>query len=183
VQVCNELLKGTQRMNRMTEDLVEMARVEGGELKVEKAPLEFDAFIRLTVARAEGALETGRLQIEIPQGLPLVQADSDRLERILLNLLSNALKYSSRETPVKIEACRKSGELEISVIDHGQGIAPEDLPRIFDRFSRVKGERRADSVGLGLYITRKLVEAHGGRIRVESTPGEGSTFRFTLPLA
>ncbi len=183
VQVCNELLKGTQRMNRMTEDLVEMARVEGGELKVEKSPLELDAFIRLTVARAEGALETGRLQIEVPQGLPLVQADPDRVERILFNLISNALKYSSRETPVRIEACRKHGELEVSVIDRGLGIASEDLPRIFNRFSRVKGERRADSVGLGLYITRKLVEAHGGRIRVESTPGEGSTFFFTLPLA
>jgi len=183
LQVCDELLKGTQRMNRMTEDLVEMARVEGGELKVEKSRLELDAFIRLTVARAEGALETNRLQVEIPQGLPEVQADPDRLERILLNLLSNALKYSSRETPVRLEAARKNGAIEISVIDHGQGIAPEDLPRIFDRFSRVKGERRADSVGLGLYITRKLVEAHGGRIRVESAPGEGSIFSFTLPLA
>jgi signal transduction histidine kinase len=82
-----------------------------------------------------------------------------------------------------LEARRKEGEIEISVIDRGEGIAPEDQPRIFERFYRPKGVRRSDSVGLGLYITQKLVEAQGGSIRVKSTPGEGSTFSFTLPLA
>jgi len=109
-------------------------------------------------------------------------ADPDLLERILLNLLTNAMKYSPAESPVRLEARRQDGAIEISVIDRGQGIAPEDQPRLFERFCRPKGARRADSVGLGLYITRKLVEVQGGCIGVESTPGEGSTFSFTLPL-
>ena len=182
LQFCAELLKGTQRINRMTEDLVDIARVEGGGLKVEKTDLELDAFIRQTVARAEGALEMGRLKVDIPEGLPPVPADPDRLERILLNLLSNALKFSSLETPVRLEACRKDDGIQISVIDRGKGISPGDQPRIFDRFYLVKGDRRTDSVGLGLYITRKLVEAHGGHIQLSSAPGQGSTFSFTLPL-
>jgi signal transduction histidine kinase len=105
------------------------------------------------------------------------------LERILLNLLSNAMKYSPPESPIRLQARRTDGEVLVSVVDQGIGIAPEDQPRLFERFCRPKGVRRADSVGLGLYITRMLVEAHGGRIRVESELGKGSTPSFTLPLA
>jgi len=186
--MCDEVLKGAQRMNRMIEELVDMARLEGGQLVPKPSPLPFGAFVqqllgRLQGVRLKGCLETDRLTVEIPVGLPPVLADPDLLERILLNLLSNAMKYSPAESPIRLEARRKEGGIEISVIDRGEGLAPEDQSRIFDRFCRPKGARRPDSVGLGLYITRKLVEAHGGRIRVESTLGKGSTFSFTLPLA
>lgn len=186
--MCDEVLKGAQRMKRMIEALVDVARLEGGQLAPKASALPLGPFVqqlfgRMKAVRLKGFLETERLTVEIPADLPPVLADPDLLERILLNLLSNAMKYSPAESAVRLEARRKEGEIEISVIDRGEGIAPEDQARIFDRFYRPKGVRRSDSVGLGLYITRKLVEAHGGRIRVESTPGEGSTFSFTLPVA
>ncbi|HEX2947965.1 MAG TPA: sensor histidine kinase, partial [Armatimonadota bacterium] len=110
-------------------------------------------------------------------------ADQNRLERILVNLLSNALKYSFPNTPVLITAHRQGSEVVIAITDHGPGIAAEHLPHIFERFYRIKKEREAESIGLGLHIAKLLVEAHGGRIWAESTPGEGSTFSFTLPVA
>ncbi|HEY7745688.1 MAG TPA: PAS domain S-box protein [Desulfuromonadales bacterium] len=186
--MCDEVLKGAQRMNRMIEALVDVARLEGGQLVPKASTLLLGSFVqqllgRLQGVRLKGFLETGRLTAEIPADLPPVMADPDLLERILLNLLTNAMKYSPAESPVRLEARRKEGEIEISVIDRGEGIAPEDQSCIFERFCRLAGVRRGDSVGLGLYITRKLVEAQGGSIRVESAPGEGSTFFFTLPLA
>jgi two-component system phosphate regulon sensor histidine kinase PhoR len=110
-------------------------------------------------------------------------ADPSRLERILTNLISNALKYSPPEAEVVVRAERVDSCLQVSVVDRGIGIAPEDLPHLFERFYRTRGSRKAEGLGLGLYITRMLVEAHGGRIWAESELGKGSTFSFTLPLA
>jgi signal transduction histidine kinase len=138
---------------------------------------------RFRGARLKGELAPERLTIEIPADLPPVLVDPDLLERILLNLLTNAMKYSPPESPVTLAASRTGGEVLISVTDRGAGIAAADQPRLFERFYRPQGFRRADSVGLGLYITRMLVEAQGGRIRVESEPGKGSTFSFSLPVA
>jgi signal transduction histidine kinase len=101
----------------------------------------------------------------------------------MLNLLTNAEKYSPPESPVEVRAIREGEQVAISVADRGQGIAHEDLPHIFERFYRPTAGRKAEGVGLGLYITKGLVEAHGGRIAVVSEPGEGATFTFTLPIA
>ena len=186
--MCDELLKGAQRMNRMIEALVDMARLEGGQMVPKASALPLGACVlqllgRLQGLRLKGGMDTERLVIDIPEDLPPVLADPDLLERILLNLLSNAMKYSPPECPVSLAASRRDGKVLVSVTDRGAGIVPEDQAHIFERFYRPKGVRHSDSVGLGLYITRMLVEAHGGLIHVESTPGEGSTFSFTLPLA
>lgn len=186
--MCDEIVKGAQRMNRMIEALVDVARLEGRQLLPKVCPLPIAACLqqllgRLQGVRLKGGLDTARLTVDIPPELPPVLADPDLLERIFLNLLSNAMKYSSPESPVWLQVRHEGSEVLVSVIDQGDGIAPEDQPRIFDRFYRPQGARRADSVGLGLYITRMLVEAHGGRVRVESEPGKGSTFTFTLPVA
>lgn len=186
--MCDEVLKGAQRMNRMIEALVDMARLEGGQLLPKACPLPLGSCVQQLISRFQGARLKGglapeRLTIEIPADLPPVLADPDMLERILLNLLTNAMKYSPQESPVSLAASRTDGEALISVTDQGTGIAAADQPRLFERFYRPQGVRRADSVGLGLYITRMLVEAQGGRIRVESEPGKGSTFSFSIPLA
>jgi signal transduction histidine kinase len=186
--MCDEVLKGAQRMNRMIEALVDMARLEGGQLLPKACPLPLGSCVQQLISRFQGARLKGglapeRLTIEIPADLPPVLADPDMLERILLNLLTNAMKYSPQESPVSLAAIRTDGEALISVTDQGTGIAAADQPRLFERFYRPQGVRRADSVGLGLYITRMLVEAQGGRIRVESEPGKGSTFSFSIPLA
>lgn len=177
------ILAGAERMDAMIEDLVDAARLEGGELTLEKEPIPIAHFVSELLQRASAVLQTSRIITEVPSELPAVSADPDRLERILTNLLSNALKYSPPESSVTL-GCRREGEDVLFFIrDRGQGIHPDDLPHIFDRYYRPRGGKRAGSVGLGLYITRSLVEAHGGRIRVESEPEKGSTFYFTLPSA
>ncbi len=127
--------------------------------------------------RLAGTMDVGRIRVEIPEGLPPAWADPDRLERILTNLLSNALKYSAPGTPVTVGVVQRDGEIVTSVCDQGPGIAPEQLPRLFQRYYRTEagGERQE---GLGLYITKRLVEAHGGRIWVRSQVGWEASSRL-----
>jgi signal transduction histidine kinase len=121
-----------------------------------------------------------------PQGEPLqVWADPDRLAEVLTNLLDNAVKYSPAGSRITVQAQRTDGQVMIVVSDEGIGIPPDELDKIFDKFHRVdrKDAKESYGHGLGLYITRKLVEAQGGQIGVESLPGQGSRFSFTLPSA
>ncbi len=183
VQSAEAIVTGAKRMNAMIQDLVDMARVESRQLALARASVELRPFVFDLKQRLAGVLDTARLRMAIPEKLPPVWADPNRLERILTNLLSNALKYSDPETEVVVTAEGVGEAVEISVIDRGVGISDEDLPHIFDRFYRAKRARKATGLGLGLYITRMLVEAHGGQIRAESEPGKGSTFFFSLPSA
>lgn len=175
------ILTGAKQMDRMIEDLVETARLESGEIKLEAVPVRLDQFFAAFLQRSAPVLDTSRIVTDVPE-LPPVTADPSRLERILTNLLSNALKYSPPDTVVKVRARQDGQSLVVSVHDHGIGIDPEDLPHVFERFYRFKSGKKAGSVGLGLYITRALVEAHGGQVCIESAPGVGSEFFFTLPL-
>jgi len=170
-------------MNAMILDLVDSARLEANQLRMEPASVDLRSFVLDLQGRLAGALAMDRVRVQIPEGLPQVSADPNRLERILTNLLSNALKYSEPETEVFVGAERQDGMVRVWVSDSGVGIAEEDIPQLFQRFYRAKSGRKAEGLGLGLYITRMLVEAHGGKIWVESDLGKGSTFSFTLPLA
>jgi len=171
------------RVNAMIKDLVDSARLESGKLQLQVQPVEIDSFVSSLLERFRAVKDFQRTRLEMPSGLPLVMADPDRLERILANLLTNALKYSPPEKEVLLRAERRNSEVVVSVTDQGFGIPAEDLPNIFDRFYRATGAQRAEGLGLGLYITRMLVEAHGGRIWVESEVGRGTTFYFSLPMA
>jgi len=177
------IITSARRMDAIIQDLVDSARVESGQLRLEMERVQLSSFLSELLERVAPVIDVSRIRVHIPQELPPIAADRDRLERILINLLTNALKYSPGSTEVLIGAEKTNGEIAVSVTDRGVGIAPEDLPHIFERFYRAKGQRRAEGLGLGLYITKMLVEAHGGRIWVESEPGKGSTFRFTLPAA
>jgi signal transduction histidine kinase len=174
------ILAAARRMERMLRDLSDSARSESGTLELAQAPIPLRPFVVEMLERSEGALDAGRIENAISDSLPPVFADPDRLDRILANLLGNALKYTRDRVLLRAE--REGAEVRIAVADRGPGIAPGDLPRIFDRYYR--GQRHeGEGLGLGLYIVRKLVEAHGGRIWVDSRPGEGSTFNFTIPAA
>ncbi|MCL4465149.1 MAG: PAS domain-containing sensor histidine kinase, partial [Chloroflexi bacterium] len=177
------VITSARRMNAMIEDLVDSLRLESGQLHIEKRPVDLKAFVSNLLDRARESMDVGRIKVYIPEDLPQVSADPDRLERIMVNLISNALKYSAPETEVLIRAEKTNQKVTVSVTDRGLGIAPEDLPHIFVRFYQPKAGRRAGGLGLGLYITKMLVEAQGGRIWVESELGKGSAFYFTLPLA
>ncbi len=172
------------RMNTMIQDLVYSARLESGGLVTRRQPVDLPAVVRDLLARVKEAMDTARVCIQTAETPPPVLADLDHIERIMVNLLSNALKYSTHGSRVTVAFRRDDGEVITSVADSGQGIAPEDLHRLFERYYRVPAVRdQEEGLGLGLYITKKLVEAHGGEIWVESEPGNGSTFFFSLPIA
>ncbi len=178
------IITSARRMNAMIQDLVDSARLEAGQIRLRPMPLDLRTFAYNLKERLADELETGRIVVEAPADLPQVRADPDRLERILTNLLSNALKYSTPGTPVVVTLTPRNGEVETAVADRGPGIAPEELPHLFSRYYRARARREGkEGLGLGLYIAKGLVEAHGGRIGVASEPGVGSTFSFTLPVA
>jgi signal transduction histidine kinase len=174
------ILAAARRMDRMLRDLADAARSESGNLELAPSALDLRPFVDRFLEAADGVLERPRVENAVPAAAPRVLADADRLDRILVNLVGNALKYSQER--VVISADGAGDVVRISVADKGPGISPEDLPRIFERYYR--GQRHeGEGLGLGLFIVRKLVEAHGGRIWADSRPGLGSTFTFTLPIA
>ncbi len=183
IKSVDSILVGARRMNSMIQDLVDSARLESGQLILDKEPVALAFFLHDLLERSEVAIDTERVEVQSGPEVPPVLADASRLERIMINLLSNALKYSDPDSRVLVRAERGDGYVTVSVQDHGPGIDLQDLPRIFDRFFRSRGGRKTEGLGLGLYITRMMVEAHGGHIWVESESGTGSTFYFTLPMA
>jgi signal transduction histidine kinase len=170
-----------RRLERLIGDLLDVSRLSSGRLLLRPSQVDLVEVARRCTALTQTAGQAGRVRVETDQDSIFGWWDPVRLEQILDNLLSNALKYdpTGGEVLVRIE---NLGEVRVSVHDRGPGIRAEALPHLFDRFYRAEAtERRATGLGLGLHITKGLVEAHGGRITVESDPGQGSTFRFTLP--
>ena len=174
-----------KRMGKMIADMVEASRLEAGQMPLDRVPLDLYSLVLDTVRRLEVSGLERRVAVEMPEEvLPPVLGDVSAIERVLGNLVGNALKYSAPEAPVVVRFARREHELVVSVCDRGQGIPPEELPHIFERYYRSQANRgRHEGLGLGLYISRLIVEAHGGQIRCESEPGQGSTFSFTLPVA
>ena len=174
--------RSCSRMAAMIQDLVEATQLEAGQLMLARAPVDVGALLGELLERLRGGLDVDRVRLSLSSGVPAADADPLRLERILVNLLSNALKYSPPQTEVAVGLERGAGGLVlVTITDRGVGIGPEDRLQIFERWFRARGERRPEGLGLGLYITRLLVEAHGGRVEVESELGQGSTFRVYLP--
>ncbi len=177
--------KSGKHLLTVINDILDLTRVEVGRLKLALEPVGLAGFVEevLTVVREGAPAKRPNLTSEVPAGLPPAVADPVRLRQILYNLLSNAVKFTSEEGTVTVGAESLEGDLAVWVRDTGIGIAPEDQERIFREFEQVDGSfaRQYQGTGLGLALTRKLVELHGGRIWVESAPGKGSTFTFTLP--
>jgi signal transduction histidine kinase len=170
-------------MGVMIRDLVEAARMEDGRLVLALQPIELAPYLARLLQLQGGALEVARVRLDLAPGLPPASADPARLERIVTNLVGNALKYGAPGTEVTLSAEMRGDQIAVSVRDRGPGIAAKDLPRIFERFFRGSATQKQDGLGLGLYIVQLLVEAHGGRVWAESTLGEGATFTFTIPAA
>ena len=183
-QAAQGISSGARRMNTMIQDLVDSARLESGQMNLHLTPLDLVPFISGLKETLVGALPIERISIDACETLPRVVADSNRLERVVTNLLSNALKYSDAGSRVTVAISQLRDEVVVSVSDRGPGISEDQIPLLFQRFHRVEGTTgHREGTGLGLYITKAMVEAHGGRIWVESEVGKGSTFSFTLPVA
>jgi PAS domain S-box-containing protein len=171
------------RLNKLVGNLLYASRIQAGGLLMEIAPLELTPLISSVVRRRLAQSPHIEIALELPAHLPGVMADRERIEEVLQNLLDNAVKYSPRQRTFRV-ACHATGdEVIISVSDAGMGIALREQEHIFDRFHRAAHNeaQTTPGAGLGLYICRAIVEAHGGHIWVESTLHEGSTFSFSLP--
>ncbi|MGH9001388.1 MAG: ATP-binding protein [Acidimicrobiia bacterium] len=170
------------RVTRLITELLDISRLETGRLRLRCQMVDIAELARVIVEKVEISYPEIEVSMLFPDGLPRVYADADKVEQVLTNLLENAAKYAEGHT-VRVEASFDgvAGELAVAVHDVGKGIPPAELPRLFNKFFRGSEGGRPSGSGLGLYIARGLVEAHGGRIGAESRLGEGSTFTFTLP--
>jgi two-component system sensor histidine kinase BaeS len=181
------ILDNSRHLVRLLNDLLDLARSDAGQLKIEPAPTEPATLVADAVRAIRGQVEARgqTLSEEIEPGLPSVAADRDRIRQVMLNLLANANEYCPEGASIRITAKRVGDEVEIGVIDDGQGIPEDQLEHIFDRFTRGDAgmTQRVGGTGLGLAISKSLVELHGGAIAAESTPGSGSRFSFRLPAA
>jgi signal transduction histidine kinase len=199
--VYQRLAKETRRLERLINDLQELSKAEAGYLPIKLGPVNLRPLLESLVQKfSDQLLEDGPvLRLECPDQLPLVLADVDRVEQVLVNLLGNALTYTKTGSiTVRVWTEPEGGKalaqhavrlivprLWIAVTDTGVGIAPQDLPHVFERFWRAEKSRNQHTggTGIGLAISQRLVELQGGEIEVESQLGVGSTFRFYLPLA
>jgi PAS domain S-box-containing protein len=178
------IVQAAGQMDRLIQDLLDVGRIEGGGLRLDAEPLAVGALVgeAMLVLEPSAAGAGVRLSMDLPADLPPVLADRGRLLQVLANLVENAIRFTPRGGGITLRAVASATEVTFAVADTGAGIAPEDLPRLFDRFWQAQRAGRGGA-GLGLAIARGIVEAHGGRIWAESQPGQGSTFFFTLPHA
>ena len=176
------IISNGQRLAAMIRDLVDSVRLESGQVKLARKPIDVQTFITALVERLAGTLPMQRLRLSFEPNLPSLPADPDRLERILMTLLANALKYSAAPAEVLVHTSRADGLIAIAVTDHGVGIPRQELPHMFTGRCRNKDNGRQEGLGLGLFIASLLVRLHGGRIEVESDLGKGSVFRVHLPV-
>ncbi len=184
-------LREVALLNRLIDDLLDASRVKTHSLRVRMAACDLRAIARAAVEEQRLAWPTRTITLVeddepgADDGMP-VRADADRIGQALRNYLTNALKYSAADRPVTLRLRRESGTARVEVRDAGPGLTPAQQRRVWERFHRVDGVRVRDgggtSLGLGLHITREIVERHGGRVGVESVPGKGATFWLALPL-
>jgi signal transduction histidine kinase len=174
-------------LSRLVDDLQELSLAEAGELKLVRQPEDIGELTRQAVAAVETQEKAKglSLSVELPDKLPPVNIDSRRIGEVLRNLLENAVAHTSKGSTITVAAKQQDNWVEINVADTGEGIPAKDLPNIFERFYRVdKSRTRATGgSGLGLTIAKRLVEAHGGKIEVQSEVGKGSLFSFTIPIS
>lgn len=176
--------RSSRRASRLVESLLDLDRLETNQAVLNKSEASIGALIAEAVeevhptAEAKGQL----LRMELAPGLPMVHMDVDMVRRVLINLLENAIKFSRGGDLIQVSVKQEDDHLQIAVKDSGVGISPRDRERIFEKFTRLGGQERPKGLGLGLAFCRLAVEAHEGRIWVESEEGKGSTFAFTLPV-
>jgi signal transduction histidine kinase len=183
LELANDVIRAAARMERLLTDLLDVARIESGTLRIKKAPQEVGALLAEVYRSYRPLFETRGLTLSV-DGLSdalTVSFDHDRIVQVLSNLLGNAMKFTPPGAAISLRLARCDGEIEFALRDSGCGIHPDAMPHVFKRFWQIDSNTRR-GLGLGLHICQKIVEAHGGRIWAESEFSKGATFRFTLPI-
>ena len=170
------------KLNQFVGDLLDMARVEAGALKIHRKPVEVGDLIRTSLEHMGKALSSFRISVIIPDGLPEVQIDFTLMLRVITNILDNAVKYSADDRRIEIAVERKTNDVEIRISDRGLGIPAADLALVFDKFYRTRRPKGREGTGLGLSVCKGIVEAHGGKIWAENSVGGGAIIHITLPM-
>lgn len=184
-ETVSSLAEDVDVLARLVDDLRQLSMAESGKMELQRLPVDVSGAVGGLYARFARELEQGKVRLlsDIEEGLPPVDADPVRLSQVLANLVKNSLAHTPEGGSIRVSARASGDDVEFSVEDSGTGIPPGDLAHIFERFYRAERarERATGGAGIGLAITRSLVEAHGGSIRAESEPGMGTTIRFTIP--
>jgi PAS domain S-box-containing protein len=175
-------IEGADSLSAILENLLELSRHQAGRLQLHTEAVSIPAIAKGVVERLMPRAENRVIRLDFPDKLPKVQADPMRVERILHNLLENAVKYSPNRSVIRVSARKEKKMVMTGVTDHGTGMTSEEQSRLFELFERLDSGSTSKGLGLGLVVCKRLVEAQGGEIRVESAPGKGSTFSFTLPM-
>jgi len=184
-RLANLVENGAQTLASRLDELLDLARFAVGAFTIHPEPLDLKALLEKVAPQYERLIEKKKQSIilDVPQTLPVIKADRSRLGQLLSNLLSNATKFSPEEGSITVRARSEGSELVVEVEDHGSGLSEEEQERVFKPYHRVEQDRqRFAGLGLGLAVSKQIVEAHGGRIWVKSQLGSGSTFGFSLPL-
>ena len=175
------------RMQILVSDLLDVSRIETGNLRLEREPTDLTSALKDALQATQGQIEarSQQLTVKVPENLPLIHADPARLTQILINLLSNAYKYTSEGGYIRVRAWQQDGYVHCAVSDTGIGISPDDQAKLFTKFFRSEdpAAQEMPGTGLGLCIVKNLVELQGGQVEVESQLGQGTTFAFTVPVA
>ena len=174
-----------QHLLSLINDILDLSKVEAGRMELELAAFDLPTAIdnALTLVRERAGRRGITLGCEIGERVGMIQGDERKVKQVLLNILSNALKFTPEGGRIDVRTALKEGTVEISVTDTGVGIAPEDQEAIFEEFRQVgTSDKKVEGTGLGLALSRKFIELHGGRIWVQSQEGVGSTFTFTIPV-
>ena len=176
--------EATSMLGVTLENMIELSRHQAGRLELSVDHISISHAAQRVVEQLKYHGVRRNFVMDLPADLPEVLADENRAERILFNLMENAAKYSPEPAEIRVSARREGAFVVVSVTDHGEGMTPQEVKKLFRPFERLRqahGEARG--MGLGLVVCKQLVEAHGGWIDVSSTPGEGTTFRFALPVS
>jgi two-component system sensor histidine kinase/response regulator len=178
-----DINKDAERLNRMINEMLDLDRIEAGRLTLHMQPVDINALLEDAVDRARASSAQHLIVYNLDPVRPIAQCDPDRIAQVMANLLSNAIKYSPDGGEIAVTSAADNGSVDVAVRDHGIGIAPDFVQRLFSRYERYeKNNNKIIGAGLGLAITRQIIELHGGRIWVDSEAGTGSNFHFTLPL-
>jgi signal transduction histidine kinase/CheY-like chemotaxis protein len=176
--------QNTDRLVRLINDILDIERIASGTITMEPDTVSVHRLVTQAVQTVQGVAEKGGIRLRVQPVNTVLRADGDRVVQVLTNLLSNAIKFSDAGSTVSLEAVEENGSMRFTVTDNGRGIPADKLESIFERFQQVDASdsREKGGTGLGLSIARSIVQQHGGDIWVESTPGNGSSFHFTIPL-
>ena len=181
----NDILTSGQHLLSLINDILDLSKIEAGRMELERSEFDLPNALEnaLILVRERASRRGIRLGSTIDERLGVISGDERKVKQVLLNLLSNALKFTPEGGQIDVRAGLNNDVAEVSVTDTGVGIAPEDQEAVFEEFRQVGGaEKKAEGTGLGLALSRKFIELHGGRIWVKSQVGMGSTFTFTLPV-